>query len=132
MIRSKYSSLAGMLISLFLFFGLDRWLADQAKIARDNTDFRSYVLWITLIGFAIAALLYVLSWLTLFRSQRSTPISIIFIVVGLVVYLYPVLYLWSPVWAPWLPLPYLFSYDTPVAYTGVFITVLGFLHLSQP
>lgn len=35
MIRSKYSALLGMIISFVLFLGLDRWLADQARIARD-------------------------------------------------------------------------------------------------
>ena len=132
MIRSRYSSLVGMLISLMLFLGLDRWLAEQARLARDSSNYQSYALWVTLIGLAIGALLYLLSWLTLSRSQRSTPISIVFIVVGLLVYFYPLLYLWSPVWMPWLNLPYIYAYDTPAAYTGIFITVLGVLHLSLP
>ncbi len=132
MIRSKYSSLLGMIISVILFLGLDRWLANQARIAQDSADYQSYAIWISLIGLAICALLYILSWLTLLRSQRSTAISIVFIAVGLLVYFYPVIYLWSPLWMPWLPLPYIYSYDTPIAYTGIFITALGILHLSLP
>jgi uncharacterized membrane protein len=128
MIRSKYLSLVGMVISFLLFFGLDRWLANQAQLAQDNADFQPYMLWTILIGLAICAVLYILSWLTLYRSQRSSLISIIFIVVGLLVYAYPVLYQWIT----WLPIPYLYFYDTPFAYTGIFIVLLGILHLSLP
>jgi hypothetical protein len=132
MLRSKYSSLIGLVISLFLFFGTDKWLDRQARIAHLNSDFQTYMIWIIVIGLAICALLFALSWLTLFRSQRSVPISIIFIAVGLIVYIYPVLYQLVPLWIPWLPLPYIYYYNTPLAYTGIFITVLGILRLSLP
>jgi hypothetical protein len=132
MIRSKYSSLIGMVIGLFLFFGIDRWLDRQVRIAQKNAHFQPYMIWIIVSGLAICALFYALSWLTLFRSQRSVSISIIFIVVGLIVYTYPVLYLWTPQWIPWLNLPYISAYNTPLPYTGIFITALGILHLSLP
>ncbi len=132
MVRSKYSSLVGMLVAALLFYGLDRWLANQASIARDSSNYQSYALWVSLIGLAVCAILYILGWMTLSRSQRSTAISIVFIVAGLLIYFYPLIYLWSPVWFPWLSLRYLYAYDTPMAYTGIFITALGVLHLSLP
>ena len=56
MLRSKVSALVGMVISVLLFLGLDRWLANQAHIARDASDYRTYALWISLIGLAFCAL----------------------------------------------------------------------------
>jgi hypothetical protein len=128
MIRSKYSSLIGMTIELILFFGIDKWLDWQARIAQKSSDYPTYFIWIIVSGLVICVLLCGLSWLTLIKSQRSFPISIIFIAVGLLVYNYPILYLWSS----WLPLPYIFSYHTPLAYTGIFISVLGMMHLFLP
>lgn len=128
MFRSRYSSLIGMIIALCMFFGIDRLLARQARIARQSSDFQQYMVWIIGIGLAIGVLLFVLSWLTLSRSQRSYQISFVFIVIGLLVYIYPILYLWIG----WLHLPYLYNYDTPISYTGIFISVLGVLHLSLP
>jgi hypothetical protein len=132
MLRSKYAALIGMFIALILFFGLDRWLDQQAQLARRTSDFRTYMIWIIVVGLVLGILLYTLSWLTLLKSQRSTAISIIFMLIGLLVYLYPVLYLWAPSWISWPHLSYLYTYSTPVAYTGIFIAVLGFLHLSLP
>jgi len=132
MIRSKYSSLIGMVIAIILVFGLDLWLNKQERLARQNGEFQTYMIWIIVVGFVLGVILYALSWLALLRSQRSTPISIVFIIIGLVVYIYPVLYLWAPAWLSWLTLPYLYSYDTPFAYDGIYIAVLGFLHLSLP
>jgi predicted membrane protein len=132
MMRSKYSSLIGMVVALILFLGLDRWQDRQGRLAQQNSEFQTYMIWIIVIGLVIGVLLYGLSWLTLFQSQRSSPISIIFIIVGVIVYIYPVLYLWAPAWISWLPLPYIYSYSTPFAYTGIFLAVLGFLHFSLP
>ncbi len=132
MIRSKYSSLIGMVITLILIFGLDQWQAKQVRLARQSSDFQTYYIWIIIIGFAAGAILYALSWLTLLRSQKSAPISTIFIIIGLVVYSYPILYVWAPVLFPGMPLPYIYSYSTPLAHTGIFIAVLGVLHLSLP
>jgi hypothetical protein len=88
--------------------------------------------WIIVIGLVTGAVLLGLSWLTLLKSERSYPISIIFIIIGLIFYIYPVIYLWVPAWIAWLPLPYLYSFSTPFAYTGIYIAVLGFLHFSLP
>ena len=132
MMRSKYSSLMGTVIALALLFGLDKWLDRQARLARLNSDYQSYMIWIIMIGLAIGVVWFLLSWLTLLKSERSYLISIIFIFVGLIVYIYPVLYLWNPAWIAWLSLPYLYGFNAPVAYTGIFIAVLGLLHLSLP
>ena len=132
MIRSKYSSLLGMAIAVILFIGMDKWLYRQERLARQTPDFQLYVIWMVISGFAIFVILCVLSWVTLLKSQRSYPISILFLVVGIIVYTYPVLYLWLPLWIPWLPVPYISAYDSPFPYTGIFIAVLGFLHLFLP
>lgn len=132
MIRSKYSSLVGMVIAIILFIGIDKWLYWQERTARQNINFELYYLWVIVSGLAICALLCALSWLTLLKSQRSYPISIIFIAVGLIVYIYPILYLLIPQWIPWLSFPYISYYNTPFVYTGIFIAVLGFLHLFLP
>lgn len=121
-----------MVIALILFVAINQWLERQARIYLQSTDFQSYLIWMILSGLAIGALLCALSWLTLLRSRRSYPISLIFITVGSIVYAYPFLYLIIPHWFPWLSLPYISSYTTPFPYTGIFIGVIGFLHLFLP
>jgi len=75
MIRSKYSSLIGMVIALILFIGIDKWLYWQGRTSRQNSHFELYYLWVIVSGLAICALLCAMSRLTMLKSQRSYPIN---------------------------------------------------------
>ena len=66
----------------------------------------------------------VLSWITLTRCQRSTPISVIVLIVGFFLYAYPSL----EFLITWLPMMF-FTVRTPRSYTGLFVAVLSVLHL---
>ena len=127
MLNSKYSSLIGTAMALIIFIGIDRWLYQQGRLALETSNFETFYFWVLVTGLGIFAILCALSYLTLLKSQPSTPISIAMMIVGLIVYIYPIVYLSGA-----LPLPYISYYSTPFAYTGIFFAVLGFLHFYLP
>ncbi len=120
---------AGVLVTLVLAYLLDRWLITQTRLARSNpaTTWSQdpIFVWTLVSGLVLFALWLGLSWIVLTRSQRSLPVSIILLIVGLIVYLYPfvqMIFIW---------LPYIFTnVRTPLSYSGLYIAILSILQLQ--
>ncbi len=123
----------GALIVLVIAFLLDKWLFSQTRLAHSNPASTWYqdpiFVWTFVSGIILFALWIGLGWIVLARSQRSLPVSIIFLIVGLIIYLFPFLqmiFIW---------LPYLFTnVRTPLSYSGLYIAILSILQLliKQP
>ena len=127
--RSRFIPLLGLLVVLALAFVLNRWLYIQGHSGFPFFYLRMIYIWNLVGGLFLITVWLALAWITLILSRRSNLVSIIFLAVGLLVYSYPGLNLWFS----WLPvLVTLYSTSTPFSYTGIFIVVLGVLHLLLP
>ena len=127
MIRSRYSSLLAMALALLLAFGIDKWFYQQTLIYRQRLNATVYEMWIIAVGLALCIVWSCLGWITLMRSRRSVIVSIIFLVIGSLVYIYPLLQLYFR----WLPL-LVSSFISPFMNSGIYVAVLGILHLFLP
>ncbi len=123
----------GVLSTLILSYFLDRWLFAQTRLARITPAATWYqdpiFVWTVVSGLVLFATWLGLSWIVLTRSQRSLPISITILIVGVIIYFYPFLqmiFIW---------LPYIFTnVRTPLSYSGLYIAILSILQLliKQP
>jgi hypothetical protein len=114
----------GVFATLFVAYFLDRWLLTHTRLARAEGNSFPLFLWTIVSGGVLYASWLALSWITLTRSRRSTPVSAVVLIVGFLLFIYPYLYL------TWTWLPTLFVMErTPLAYTGLFVAVLSILHL---
>ena len=124
---------AGVLVTLALAYLLDRWLFTQTRLARSNPPITWYqdpiFVWTLVSGLILFTAWLGLGWIALTKSQRSLSVSIILLIVGLIVYLYPfvqMIFIW---------LPYIFTnVRTPLSYSGLYIAILSILQLliKQP
>ena len=130
MTRSFIASTLSMLATLAIAYGIDEWIYYQQRIARQNaTFFRAYT-WVIIGGLILLIIWLVLGWFVLFKSRRILAISIIYIIVGLLAFLWLPLELVSQFWAIHL---YLFSFEVyNFQYTGLFLAALGVLMLLPP
>ena len=122
--------LLGLLASLALAYGLDQWLYIQSRNARVTSNFAQLYIWDIVCGLLLIAIWSALAWVTLILSRRSVVVSLIFVALGISVYCYPYFYMAN--WLPGIPfLPYL-PLQSTLSFTGLFIAVLGILHLLLP
>ncbi len=118
----------GVLVILVVAFLLDKWLFNQTRLARSNPAQTwcqdPIFVWTVVSGLILFIVWLGLGWIALARSQRSLPISIIILIVGLTIYLYPFLqmiFIW---------LPYIFTnIRTPLSYSGLYIAIISILQL---
>jgi len=124
--RTRFIPLLGLLIVLALAYGLDQLYFGQLRAAGLTSDYARLYIWEMVIGLFLIVIWLTLGWITLVRSRRSVLVSVIFLALGFLIYCYPYLYIMTPWW--WLP-PIFRAFHTPLSYTGIFVSVLGALHL---
>ncbi len=116
------------LVMLFIAYLLDRWLFTQSRLARagiSQLTTSPLFVWTIVSGIVLFVAWLAVSWLTLARTRRSVPISIIGMIVGFILFIYPYLQVYAAIL-----LPMLFrATNTPLAYTGLYISVLSGLQL---
>ena len=78
----RMSSLVGLIVTLIIAYGLDRWLAALKKSAEASFNFATLAWGYTATNLIMAGVLLTLSWFVVFRD-RSKFVSSIFLVVGL-------------------------------------------------
>jgi hypothetical protein len=122
----------GVLITLVLAYLLDKWLFTQTRLEQSGNfkwGLEPLFLWTVVSGLVLFAAWLALSWIALARSQRSLPIAIAILIVGLLIYLYPFLQMIFT----WLPMLF-FTVRTPLSYSGLYIAILSILQLliKQP
>lgn len=118
---------AGVAINLLLAYFLDRWLFTQTQVAQAEGIQTPLHKWTIVSGLVLFFFWLGLSWVTLTTSQKSRLVSVIVLIVGLVLYIYPTLQML----ATWTPMLF-FTVRTPLSYTGLFVAVLSVLHLLVP
>jgi len=131
-ISAKAIPLTGMVGVLVIAYGLDRWLEVQRKMAAQTLNsVPHYWLWIG-ANLLIAGSLLALSWLVIFRGDRSRPVASILLIVGLLLTLYPVFavtaYSAFSVPEPMRLLAYLLP-NSLLAHSGAFLAVIGLVSL---
>ena len=126
--RTRLFPLLGLVIALALAYAINQWLYVQERNFRFTSNYKLYLVWLLVCGLLLIIVWLALGWITLSLSHRSALVSIIFLVVGLLVFSYPLL------WQSFRWIPTLVNYwiDTPLSYTGIFIVVIGFLNLLRP
>jgi hypothetical protein len=128
-VRTRYLPIVSVLFSVVLAYGLDQLYFSQSRAARLTSDYAQLYIWEMAIGLFLIVIWLALGWITLVRSQQSVLVSVIFLALGFLIYCYPYLYIMTA-WS-WLP-PIFRAFHTPLSYTGIFIFVLGVLHLFLP
>jgi hypothetical protein len=119
-------ALMGLIIVLAVSFGIDRWILVMRTENSRTFSLLGAVLWSYVIGDLIwAGLLLLLFWFMVSRGPRNWFIACIYLLVGLIQTLFPVLYI-SPIGQFWRFLaPFLATGSTLMRLTGGFITIIG-------
>ncbi len=131
MVRSMITSTLSMLATLAIAYGIDWWTAYLLRITRrDFTMMQAYT-WGVLLGGVVLLLVWLASgWYFLVKSHRNRAVSVLYIVAGLLAFLWLPLELVSRFWALHL---YFFSFQVNnLQYTGLFLAALGVLALFTP
>lgn len=125
----KVISIAGMIGTLALAYGLDRLLESFRQMAPRTFDITLYLWLVVLANLLLAASVLTLAWFVDLKSEKSILVSAIFLVTG-------VLLLLSVTPSAMVPLSYLpdpfrvsLSPNSLLFRTGAFITVIGILGL---
>ncbi len=131
MARSFITSTTSMLATLAIAYGIDRWIYFQFNLGR-SADVRTVTSSIgSIIGGLITGLIWVaLIWMNIYKTQSTKTTSIIFILAGILAFIWFPLELISPFW-----LRYLFLFPTHPAnfqFTGLLISALGLLTILVP
>lgn len=92
----KVISLAAMVGLLAMAYGRDRWLELQKRIATQTFN-PMPGMWLSVVAnLLIAGSLLGLSWLLIFKGDRSRLVTMIYLIVGLFLTLYRTYYTFSP------------------------------------
>ena len=131
MIRSFIASTLSMLATLAIAYGFDRWIAYQQRIARRDFTMATAYTWVIIDGLVILLVWLALGWFSLVKSRRIPAISIIYLAVGLLAFL------WFPLALvlPFFGALHLFHFSTipsNLQYSGLFVATLGVLTLLSP
>ena len=130
MVLSTITSTLSMLATLAIAYGIDRWIYGQLRLARQTGNNVRYETWIIVGGLVLLLVWLLFSWLILTKARRIPVVSIIYIVVGLLAFLWFPLQLVSVFWIVHL---FLFPFQVyNLQYTGLFITALGVVTLLFP
>jgi hypothetical protein len=119
-----------MMLLLVLAYTLDSWVELLKQSL--SQSFIVLIFWIPpLVNMVWAACLLLFSGLVNFRIERSKPVAVVFVVVGLALAAYPTVMFFLPT----LPLPELLgtiSFNSRLVYSGAFIAATGVLGLALP
>ena len=131
MIRSFVASALSMLATLAIAYGFDRWIAYQQRIARRDFTMVTAYTWVIIAGLVTFLVWLALGWFSLVKSRRILAISIIYVAVGLLAFLwYPLALVFPFFWA--VHLFHLWTIPSNLQYSGLFVAVLGVLTLLSP
>jgi hypothetical protein len=130
MINPFITSILSMVITLALAYGIDQWIFFQFRYGKPLSDLGHAYIGNILGGLVLCAVWLALIWIILVKCRRNVAVSIIFIAVGLLAFVWFPLELVSPFWSVHL---YLFNtIPANLQYSGLFIAALGFLMLLLP
>jgi hypothetical protein len=127
---SIMTSLLGMVITLALAFGFDKWLFIQERYARQNGNLASVLIWTIFEGLLLGVVWVAFSWVILVKSRRNRPVSTVLVVIGLMTFSWYQLQYLFPDWPKQLFL--LQPRPINLQYTGIFMTTLGLLNILLP
>jgi hypothetical protein len=127
MALKKYMPLLALVVTIALLYGMDSFLDYQSRVASRELTFKPFIL-MTLISHIILLVIWLaLYWITFIWGEPNTTVGVIFLIVGFVIVLFPIIQITIP------GVPFLFSsYTTSLQYTAIYITLLGILLLLKP
>ncbi len=137
--RSRMSPAAlaviGLIVVLGIAYGLDALIALLIRRTSQTFTLSYVILWSHVCGaLVLAAALLLLFWFVLNRVPRSAWIAALYLIVGLVFALFPVLY-YVPAIGSWIPTFFVVVLTSMPRYTilaGSFIAITGLFMLILP
>jgi hypothetical protein len=123
----RYISLLALVVIIALQYGIDSFIDFQRLRASREQTFEQYLIFAVASHVILLFLWLALYWFTLIWGQPNSTMGVIFLIVGFVIVIYPVIELYTN------RIPFLFnSPNTSLQYTGVFTAFLGVLLLLKP
>ncbi len=120
-----------MLATLAIAYGIDRWVFVQFNLGKPADERATTASTGAILGGLTTCLLWILlAWIILVKKYHTPAASVLFIIAGLLAFLWFPLEVLSPFW-----LRYLYVFSTMPAnfqFTGILITALGILTLISP
>jgi len=130
MARSFITSTLSMLSTLAIAYGIDQWIYYQFRHGKPIGNPVPQYIGEILGGLVLCVFWLTLSWIILVKIRRNSTAAIIFIVIGLLAFVWFPLEVISPFWAIHL---YLFTtIPSNLQYSGLFVAALGGLTLLLP
>jgi hypothetical protein len=117
----------GLVVVLGAAWGFDA-LTDFVRYRNAQTfSLTTLIMWLySLIALCLAALLILLFWFTIIKAPRRVWVSLLYLLVGAFITVYPALYM-TPAVAGWLPplAPFQFSITMYLFSAGAFVAIMG-------
>ena len=128
-------SIVGLIAVLGITFGLDAFMAYLGQRSAQTFSLTYVILWTrALSSFLLAALLLLLFWFVLTRAPRSVWIATLYLLVGLFLGFFQMLY-FVPAIGGWMPRFFYGLLISATSYTilaGSFIAIIGLFMLVLP
>jgi len=138
--KSAVWSIVLSVLGLFAVLGAARGFDAWMEFLRRNNAITFSLSWtyatlwsFPLISLCLAALLILLFWFTVVQAPRRVWISLLYLLVGAFVVLYPEIYM-TPALGPWLPeiRPLEITYTQYLLTAGGFVVITGLSSLILP
>lgn len=131
---SKVVSIIGLIVVLGVTWGFDAWMEFLSQRNGQTFSLGWAILWsYPLIALLLAAMLLLLAWFVLSQAPRNVWISLVFLVVGLFIVIYPAL-VFTPALCCWVPYigPLQLSRTLYLFSSGGFVAIIGLFGLILP
>ena len=127
-------SITGLIVVLGIAWGFDT-LMRFLNYQKLELFFLNFVIfWLyAFFSLLLAALLLLLAWFVIIQTPRNVWVSLVFLLIGLFIVIYPALY-FTPALCCWLPNidVLLESFTSYILFSGGFIAIIGLLALTLP
>jgi hypothetical protein len=131
---SRVVSFIVLIVVLGVAWGFDAWMEFLGRGNAQTFSLAWALFWsYPLIALLLAAMLLLLAWFVLSQAPRNVWISIVFLIVGLFIVLYPTL-IFTPALCCWVPYigPLQISRTLYLFSSGGFVAIIGLFGLILP
>ena len=131
---SRVVSIIGLIVVLGVAWGFDTWMEFLSHRNAQTFSLVWVIFWsYPLIALFLAAILLLLAWFVLSQAPGNVWISLVFLIVGLFIVIYPAL-VFTPALCCWVPYigPLQLSRTMYLFSSGGFVAIIGLFGLILP
>jgi len=131
---SSTVSVLGLIVVLGVAWGFDAWMELLSHRNAQTFSLAWVIFWsYPLIAIFLAAILLLLAWFVLSQASKNVWISLVFLIVGLFIVIYPAL-VFTPALCCWMPYigPLQLSQTKYLFSAGGFVAIIGLFSLILP